>query len=110
MAGRLAVAFAASSSHSFLPLPYRSIPATDENAIAHNANIIEALRLNVRRGDVLALMNLHSILTPNAATGSTPQYDFDWLEREVIAPILRPRGAALVVLGDSPLLSRPPQT
>ena len=62
--------------------------------------MLDMLRREVRRGDVVAIVQL---------AGQSTEID-DYLERELVDPILKPRGAKLLRLSDNPALSAQPST
>jgi len=57
---------------------------------------LSALRANMKRGDVLCVMNNRGL------------QDYDWLESKVLADIIEPAGATLLLLGDNPHLNNAP--
>lgn len=70
----------------------------DPEINAYRQSILAALRQHVRRGDVVITMS---------ASWQSPGGD-QWLQTNILEPILRPAGASLVMVSDNPQLSSPP--
>lgn len=70
---------------------------------------LDALRQEVRRGDVVAILGRLYHEAPWNRFSQTPSQDA-WLEEHLLEPVLKPAGAKLVWISDNLELSRPPYT
>ena len=98
LAGRMRLAFLGRASTGIFPFGTVSSGFDDLQRGAQPTwlqAVMSALRANVRRGDVVAIMNNYGF------------QNFAWLRQTMLNGVLRPAGASLLLFGDSPRLNHP---